>query len=282
MFSGLTRRGQTNVYKGIVIAAGKGQRLYPLTKDRPKTTLPIFGKPIIEHIFDAFQKNSISETALITGYQPQCLGHLPAEFFHNAEFESNNILHSLMNARSFMQSCMEQDQSLVISYADIYFKASVVSKLLSTHGETVVVLDEQWKNIYTNRDDNPIDQGEMAEHADNNVMAIGKGIKSNSAFQRTEFIGLLKLSPHGIKQWLRVFDDLDMSFDKHTPFHRAAEWQQAYLTDFMSELLHRDETITPCCIVNDWLEFDTLGDYERVQPFSSLDDFQRHYYPASN
>ncbi|MBW2148183.1 MAG: nucleotidyltransferase family protein [Deltaproteobacteria bacterium] len=36
--------------KSIVLAAGYGTRLYPLTKDRPKPLLPIAGKPIIEHI----------------------------------------------------------------------------------------------------------------------------------------------------------------------------------------------------------------------------------------
>ena len=45
--------------KALILAAGYGTRLYPLTLDKPKPLLPIAGKPIIEHILE--QMNDIEE-----------------------------------------------------------------------------------------------------------------------------------------------------------------------------------------------------------------------------
>jgi len=45
-----------DILKAIIPAAGYATRLYPLTKDRPKSLLPIAGKPIIEYILDKIRE----------------------------------------------------------------------------------------------------------------------------------------------------------------------------------------------------------------------------------
>jgi glucose-1-phosphate thymidylyltransferase len=53
--------------KALILAAGYGTRLYPLTLDRPKPLLPIAGKPILEHILEKIEKlDEISEILIIT------------------------------------------------------------------------------------------------------------------------------------------------------------------------------------------------------------------------
>lgn len=53
--------------KCILLAAGYGTRLYPLTLDRPKPLLPIAGKPMVEHILEKIEKvDDIDEILIVT------------------------------------------------------------------------------------------------------------------------------------------------------------------------------------------------------------------------
>lgn len=53
--------------KCILLCAGYGTRLYPLTLDRPKPLLPIAGKPMIEHILEKIEKvEDIDEVLIVT------------------------------------------------------------------------------------------------------------------------------------------------------------------------------------------------------------------------
>ena len=47
--------------KAMVLAAGKGTRLLPLTGEVPKPMAPVAGKPIIQHIFELLEANGIEE-----------------------------------------------------------------------------------------------------------------------------------------------------------------------------------------------------------------------------
>ena len=55
--------------KAVILSAGQGRRLLPLTKNSPKCLLPISGKPIIEWQIDALLASGIEEIIVVTGFQ---------------------------------------------------------------------------------------------------------------------------------------------------------------------------------------------------------------------
>lgn len=62
--------------KGVILAAGLGTRLRPLTKDKPKPMMPIDGKPLLEHIIKLFRKHGIEEIFITTYYlSEQIIGY---------------------------------------------------------------------------------------------------------------------------------------------------------------------------------------------------------------
>ena len=54
--------------KAMVLAAGKGTRLFPLTGEQPKPLAPVVNVPIIEHIFNLLAAHGISEIYVNTHY----------------------------------------------------------------------------------------------------------------------------------------------------------------------------------------------------------------------
>ena len=57
--------------KAVVLAAGKGERLMPLTENRPKHLLPIGGKPLLEWILEGMVGAGVDEALLVTHYMEE-------------------------------------------------------------------------------------------------------------------------------------------------------------------------------------------------------------------
>ncbi len=61
----------------LIIAGGKGERLRPLTSDRPKAMIPVAGRPIIEHQLDWLRAGGVTDAVLLCGYRADILqGHI--------------------------------------------------------------------------------------------------------------------------------------------------------------------------------------------------------------
>ena len=52
----------------VILAAGQGKRLLPLTKVLPKTMLKVGGTPIIDHILNSINLNLINEIIIVKTY----------------------------------------------------------------------------------------------------------------------------------------------------------------------------------------------------------------------
>jgi UDP-N-acetylglucosamine diphosphorylase/glucosamine-1-phosphate N-acetyltransferase len=58
-----------SIRTAVVLAAGEGNRLRPLTHNRPKPMLPAANRPVLEYVFDALIDTGIEEIAVVIGYK---------------------------------------------------------------------------------------------------------------------------------------------------------------------------------------------------------------------
>ncbi|WP_086930928.1 nucleotidyltransferase family protein [Agarilytica rhodophyticola] len=65
--------------KALILAAGKGERMRPLTDHRPKPLLNVDGKTLLDHQIDKLARAGIREIVINTSY----LGHMVHEHLHN-------------------------------------------------------------------------------------------------------------------------------------------------------------------------------------------------------
>lgn len=57
--------------KAVILAAGEGQRMSPLTETRPKVMLPVCNKPIVEHLLIELREAGVTEALLVVGYHSE-------------------------------------------------------------------------------------------------------------------------------------------------------------------------------------------------------------------
>ena len=132
--------------KVIILAAGQGTRLRPLTDDRPKCMVEVNGKSIIERQLDTIRNCGVrdEDIAIVTGYCSDVLSNrfkdTAISFVRNEKFETTNMVYSLMCA----EKAMESDSDIVVSYGDIIYDETVFRKVMDAGDELSVIVDDDW------------------------------------------------------------------------------------------------------------------------------------------
>ena len=57
--------------QAVILAAGEGKRVRPLTRSRPKAMIPVANRPIIEYVIEALLKNGIRDIIVVVGYRKE-------------------------------------------------------------------------------------------------------------------------------------------------------------------------------------------------------------------
>src|SRR5512136_1687389 len=57
--------------KAVVLAAGEGMRLRPLTVSEPKVMIPVANRPILEYVVEALAKNDVRDIVMVVGYRKE-------------------------------------------------------------------------------------------------------------------------------------------------------------------------------------------------------------------
>jgi len=131
--------------KAIVMAAGDGKRMWPLTETRPKALLPVVGKPIVYHQINAMKKAGIDEFIFIVREKREILekylNELQDELKVKIEFveqgPENGTAAALLSANG------KVNEKFLLVGGDLLFDSEIIKKVISEHeGEITVGLKE--------------------------------------------------------------------------------------------------------------------------------------------
>ena len=114
----------SRVKRAIIMAAGKGERLNPVTLGTPKPLVKVNGVRMIDTIIDGLHANGINEIHIVTGYMMERFSELKEKYpdidiISNQFYTEYNNISSLYVARQYLDDCMIMDGDLVISNNDI-------------------------------------------------------------------------------------------------------------------------------------------------------------------
>ena len=180
--------------KGIILAAGRGSRMGRLTDAKPKGFLEVQGRSLINRQIEAFNLAGINEVAVVTGYKGSMFRELPVQIFHNHEWATSNMFHSLCMAKTWlgMYEC-------IISYSDIFYKSSAIEALTQCGDDIALTYDTNWHALWSQRFENPLDDAETFKlDTESNLTEIGEQPEKILEICG-QYMGLFKISPAGWK-----------------------------------------------------------------------------------
>jgi len=240
--------------KMIILAAGKGTRLRPLTNDKPKCMVEYKDKPIIDYILEVAEKCNIKNIAIVNGYKKGILEkHLKnknIKFFTNKEYDKTNMVNTLFCAKEFM------NDDLIISYADIIFKKEVLEKLIDSRYDFSVIVDKKWQELWSLRMENPLDDAETLKIREGKIIELGKKPKSYKEIEG-QYIGLIKISKNVLSKVVEFYESLD----KHK-LYDGKDFNNMYMTSFIQLIIDNLLDVKPVFIDGGWIEIDSVSDLE--------------------
>ena len=244
--------------KIIILAAGMGSRLKPLTNDKPKCMVKLFNETLIERQIKIFHNCNIDDITIVTGYRGELINIPDVNYVKNKNYEKTNMNESLFCA-------LEPSNSpILVTYSDIVFEQKIIEQMLEVTDGIRLAVSLNWKKNYQNRRLHPLSEAENVLMENGSVLQIRKNISESSQNQQIgEFLGIMMLSPDNVKILLEKYSYLKQNH-KGT-FHNAPSLSNAYITDMLQELIDSSISVDPVFIQGMWHEIDTPEDLKNAE-----------------
>lgn len=230
--------------KAVILAAGVGNRMRPLTEKAPKCLLKVEGKAILDHQIDCLNRNGIrkKDLVVVTGYRSTDLkAHIGHEvtFIHNENYSTTNSLYS------FSLAAIESyPDGFFLFNCDILFDCGILKKMLERPGNIVAVDFEKERQ-----------NGEMNVRIDpsGRILEINKKLDAGKA--HGESVQIAKFNHTGGQ---RIFESA------RALIRSGHESGNLFPTHAYEELLEQEGMFAVDIKGLWWREIDTLDDYDKV------------------
>lgn len=124
--------------KAIILAAGKGSRLYPITLTKPKGLLEIGDETILDRLIGQLNQAGVQDVLIVVGYQKEIL----INYFGNtvryscySDFFKTNNLHTLWSVRE------ELDDGVIITFSDLVVDQAIIDDLVQSTSDITMAID---------------------------------------------------------------------------------------------------------------------------------------------
>ncbi len=128
--------------KAVILAAGEGNRMRPLTYSRPKVMVPIANKPIMEHLLLAARASGISEFIFVVGYRDEQV----RDYFEDGQkwgvkIEYCNQKRQLGTADALRMAEGMVGKSFLMMNGDIILQTKDIKKVIARGGNVLSAIE---------------------------------------------------------------------------------------------------------------------------------------------
>jgi choline kinase len=229
----------------VILVAGMGSRLRPLTDSRPKALVEVAGQSILLRALNLLRAHGVDRVVLATGYLEARVRAavsdtgMRAEFFYNPEFDTTQNAVSLALCRSALVG-----QSFFKLDGDVIFARGVLERLDASSAPLAVAVDG------TRRLDS---EAMKVRVASGRISAFGKQLRLDES--AGESIGIERVDAAASAP---LFEELSRAMNERRT--------DLYYEDIYSELIQTGQIVAEPVEVGDlpWAEIDDHQDLQRA------------------
>jgi choline kinase len=234
-----------HITTALLLAAGTGSRLRPLTLDAPKCLTEVSGEPILARLLDNLRIQGIKRLVVVTGYLDHCVreyleenaADMQLDYVFNPVYQTTNNIYSLWLAKKAIE------EPFVLIESDLVFEASMLEPMLIPDRIAV-------SNIL------PWMNGTMVElNADKAVKAFHVSHDVDDE-RRYKTVNICSLSS---QSWQRVIARLDRYIEEG----RVNEYYETVFAEMVADAsLEFDAVLFS---ENKWYEIDAMEDLHQAE-----------------
>ncbi|GAB7020405.1 sugar phosphate nucleotidyltransferase [Halostagnicola bangensis] len=219
-----------SVRSAIVLAAGEGIRLRPLTRHRPKPMLPAATKPILEHVFDELIDAGIERLTVVVGY-----GRTAVQSHFGSTYRDVPIEYAIQNKQLGSAHALEAalptvDETSLVVNGDQLIDASIIEDTIDRHDSdaagTIAVISSS----------NVTEYGGVIVDSDDTVAELVENPTDDRNYRLNA--GVYVLEPESID----IVTTVDSCHGEYS------------LIDGFSSLLERGETVNAARTSGEWID----------------------------
>lgn len=234
--------------RAVILAAGRGTRLGPLTTELPKVMVELDGKTLLAHQRQSLAAVGIADVHLVLGHGAQVVeSHPDAQgltCWHNPEYEKTNMVASLLCATGLLDGSSD----LVIAYGDIVYEPRLLHSLMALDAPIGVVVDLAWRAYWEARMPHPLSDAEtLRMDHEGHILELGNRPSGYSDIEG-QYTGLIRVSAAAAHAFAARANRLVVSNGN------------SYMTALLQRCIEDGVWIRAAEVVHGWLEIDTMAD----------------------
>ncbi len=228
----------------LILAAGRGTRISRYLEGKPKCTVDVGGKALIQYTVSILKSKGINKIGIVLGYKDTVIRNLfkneNIDFFYNPFFDVTNSIASCWFAKEFISN----NEDLIIMNGDVFIEPDILDIILKEKMNPVLFSDESRK-----------EEADYKLKYENNILQkYGKELKGSDI--TGEYIGIAKMDKEYVQKFYQQLCSM-ISEQKHSV------WWENVLYE-----LSKDENIYVKNVEGKfWAEVDYIEDYENIKRF---------------
>lgn len=238
--------GDKRITTALLLAAGTGSRLYPLTKSSPKCLTLVNETSILERLVENIKRQGFKRLVIVTGYKKECImdylgsqsGDLNIEYIHSPLYLTTNNIYSLWMARNII------NEPFVLFESDLVLNTSLLDEMVFPDKMAVAKM-QPW-----------LDGTTVSVNKKNQVTKFQKGTTANYSDIRYKTVNIYSFS---LSSWRAIVKKLNQYISEGNV--------NCYYEAVFSEMVD-DKRLTFESVTFDhkpWYEIDTIYDLAEAE-----------------